>query len=81
VQVDEPLNVDLFLAALVPLERLATLKNRPAAFLQGPRKIANFADSPGRLPVGAEQVVKVLEEKMASQRPRRGKRPAEHLDT
>ena len=69
VQVDEPLNVDLLLAALVPPERLATLKKQVAPFTQGPKKVASFADSPGRLPIGVVQAVKVWEAKTASRRP------------
>ena len=69
VNLNEPPDVALFLVALVPPERLATLKKQAAPFTQGPKKVASFADSPGRLPIGVVQAVKVWEAKTASRRP------------
>ena len=69
VNLNEPPDVALFLVALVPPERLTTLKKQAAPFTQGPKKVASFTDSPGRLPIGVVQAVKVWEVKTASRRP------------
>jgi|SRR5579871_2341803 len=61
--------------------KISDTRKTGCIFCTSPRKVARFADSPGRLHISVEQAVKVSEGKTASERTRCERKRPKQIDT